>query len=173
MYSDILHPTDGSDGADAALETARDLAEKYGATVHVLHVVDPSTVGWGIADDLHDTENTGMVGDPEGGAVGMIGEQETGSQILEQKTDHAEEIVEQAASELSGVDVETAVEYGQPHEVILDYADGKADCIVMGTHGRTGLERYLLGSVTEKVVRLSDVPVVTVRETPDSGGEKP
>lgn len=166
MYRNILHPTDGSNGSNAALETARDLAEKYDATVHVLHVVDPSTVGWGIADDQHDTENTGMIGDPEGGATGMIGEQETSSQVLEQKTDYAEEIVEQVASELSEVDVETVVEYGQPHEVILDYADEEADCIVMGTHGRTGLERYLLGGVTEKVVRLSDVPVMTVRETP-------
>jgi nucleotide-binding universal stress UspA family protein len=52
--------------------------------------------------------------------------------------------------------------------VILRYADeADADLVVMGTHGRTGVERYLLGSVAEKVVRLSDVPVMTVRADED------
>jgi len=60
--------------------------------------------------------------------------------------------------------VETATEQGIPRDVILDYADGAdVDMIVMATHGRTGLEHYLIGSVTEKIVRRSPVPVVTVR----------
>lgn len=64
------------------------------------------------------------------------------------------------------IPVETDVRRGNPHREILDYADEHAvDLVVMGTHGRTGLDRYLLGSVTEKVVRLSNVPVLTVRAT--------
>ena len=58
----------------------------------------------------------------------------------------------------------TAVRRGDPHETIIEYADDvDADVIVMGTHGRTGLDRRVLGSVTERTVRLSDVPVLTVR----------
>jgi len=61
------------------------------------------------------------------------------------------------------------VEWGEPYESVLDYADEHdIDIIVMGTHGRTGLDHHLLGSVTEKVVRTSDVPVLTVR----ASGEK-
>ena len=53
----------------------------------------------------------------------------------------------------------------------VDYADeAGADLVVMGTHGRTGLDRYLLGSVTEKVVRTADVPVLTVRAPDDEEG---
>ena len=63
-----------------------------------------------------------------------------------------------------GVPAETAVERGVPHEAILEYAaENDADAIVMATHGRTGVERFLLGSVTERVVRRSPVPVLVVR----------
>ena len=61
--------------------------------------------------------------------------------------------------------VEASVLSGRPHRAIVDYAaEYDVDLIVMGTHGRTGLDRYLLGSVTERVVRLSDVPVLAVGE---------
>jgi nucleotide-binding universal stress UspA family protein len=53
---------------------------------------------------------------------------------------------------------------GIPYWSILEYAEEMdVDCIVMGTHGRTGFERYFLGSVTERVARLADVPVLTVK----------
>ncbi|MFW6434755.1 MAG: universal stress protein [Halovenus sp.] len=87
-----------------------------------------------------------------------------GPQIEQRRTEHAEQIVEEAARQFEGLDVKTVVKRGEPHQAILDYADDGIDLIVMGTHGRTGLQRYLLGSVAEKVVRLFDVPVVTVRE---------
>jgi nucleotide-binding universal stress UspA family protein len=62
--------------------------------------------------------------------------------------------------------VTTGVVTGDPTETILDYADDHdVDVISMGTHGRTGLDRYVAGSVTERVVRLADVPVLTVRAT--------
>jgi nucleotide-binding universal stress UspA family protein len=59
--------------------------------------------------------------------------------------------------------VEASVLNGTPVRALLDYADDRAiDLVVMGTHGRTGLNRYLLGSVTERVVRLGDGPVLAV-----------
>lgn len=72
----------------------------------------------------------------------------------------------EAEAEREGIEVVTAVERGVPHEEIVAYVeDNDIDVIVMGTQGRTGLDRFLLGSVTERIVRVADVPVVTVRLT--------
>ncbi len=63
----------------------------------------------------------------------------------------------------AGLHVNTAIVEGTPHEVIADYvADRGVDVVVMGSHGRRGLDRYLLGSVTERVLRTVDVPVLVV-----------
>lgn len=68
--------------------------------------------------------------------------------------------------------IEGVVAQGTPHQAILDHIDEHdIDLVVMGTHGRTGLDRYLLGSITEKVVRLSDAPVLTVRMPAEYSGE--
>ncbi|WP_227380071.1 universal stress protein [Haladaptatus halobius] len=62
-----------------------------------------------------------------------------------------------------GIDTKTAVRRGIPQDAILVYADEhNIDIIVMGTHGRTGVKRALMGSVTETVVRHADIPVLTV-----------
>ncbi|ODR81055.1 universal stress protein UspA [Haladaptatus sp. W1] len=138
MYERILLPTDGSVSTDKAVEQALNLADAYDASLHVLSVVDRTIVPPDVRSDILYDE-------------------------LEDECAAAVSDVEAAANE-SGVDVETTVLRGTPHRVILDYADkNDIDCIVMGTHGRRGLDRYLLGSVTEKVVRLSEVPVLTVR----------
>jgi len=66
------------------------------------------------------------------------------------------------------VSVVSEIISGSPHKQLIDYAERHGiDLIVMGTHGRTGLDRYLLGSVTERVVRTADMPVLTVRVTDD------
>ncbi|MEF8821520.1 MAG: universal stress protein [Halovenus sp.] len=163
MYQDILYPTDGSGGATAALEHAGDLAEKYDATVHVLYVLNTSEPGLGLGEDPDKEHAPGMIGHPSGEGAGMIGGRETHDELLERQEEYGEAVVEAVADRLEGVDVETAVRTGTPHETILDYAEEHADIIVMGTHGRTGMDRYLLGSVTENVVRMSEVPVVTIR----------
>jgi nucleotide-binding universal stress UspA family protein len=96
---------------------------------------------------------------------GMVGEDHNIESSLQERS---QAIVEAAADEVDTVDTVTAIERGPPHRAILDYADENAiDLIVMGTHGRTGIERYLLGSVAEKVVRTSDVPVLTARFSDD------
>lgn len=146
MYDTILVPTDGSDHAVRAAEHGRVLARAFDATVHVLAVVDVE------------------------GAAGPFGRGPDEALVEELEAD-GEDAVESARSVLDGVDaVRTAVLRGTPSETILDYAeDNDVDLIAMGTHGRTGLDRYVSGSVTERVVRLADVPVVTVR----AGGRLP
>lgn len=141
MYENVLIPTDGSEGADRAVEQGLELAETYGATVHALYVVEPVAAANYGTNQVYE-------------ALREEGEKATG-RIAERADDR-------------GLSVETDVRTGVPHREILDYVDENGiDLVVMGTHGRTGFDRYLLGSVTEKVVRLSDVPVLTVsmRET--------
>jgi nucleotide-binding universal stress UspA family protein len=134
MFDDILVPTDGSRGAETAAEYAEDVATRYDATVHALCVVDSRSLENAPHYDRLKAERT--------------------------------ELAERACTNLSvtGVATERAVRTEVPHRAILEYADEQGiDLVVMGTHGRTGVERYLLGSVTEKVVRLADVPVLTVK----------
>ncbi|WP_306057896.1 universal stress protein [Natronococcus wangiae] len=139
MYDRILLPTDGGAPAEQALETALDLAEQYDAELHVLNVVD----------------TTVFAGEVETGPVVEQFEQ-TGSTTVERLV---EGVRERGHDRVVGT-----VVHGRPHSGILSYAEkNDVDLIVMGTHGRTGLDRYLLGSVTEKVVRLADAPVLTVR----------
>jgi nucleotide-binding universal stress UspA family protein len=141
MYDRILVPTDGSHGATVALDHAIELAVEHGATLHSLYVVSPSRVdGLSRLDDA-----------------------------IEGLTTYGEDLVADATRRAGkrDVDCETAIERGMPHEEILEYAaEADVDLIVMGTHGRTGLERYLLGSVTERIVRASPVPVMTM--TPET-----
>ena len=145
MYDDVLIPTDGSAGADEAIVRAIDLATTYDAAIHALYVVDTNVGGEG---------------------VGVLDALEaTGREAIDDVIDRAE---------AAGVaTIEGTVGRGAPHRAILAYADEHdVDLIVMGTHGRTGLDRYLVGSVAEKVVRLSDVPVLTVRMADGSAEEE-
>lgn len=141
MYDSILVPTDGSEHAGRAAEHAGYLAGLFDATVHLLSVVDVQAAA---------------------GAFGAGGVDEAYISRLE---DEGEGAVEAAADAVEGVDaVRTAVVRGRPDEAILDYAgENGIGLVVMGTRGRTGLTRYVAGSVTERVLRLSDVPVLTVR----------
>jgi nucleotide-binding universal stress UspA family protein len=141
LYDSILIPTDGSDGVEQALEHAIDLAKNHDATLHTLYVVELTALPaeFDPARVYDELEAEGRT------AIGAV-------------ADRAED---------ADVPVEAYVASGPPHRAILDYVpDHDIDLIIMGTHGRTGLDRYLLGSVTEKVVRLSEVPVLTVRTGP-------
>lgn len=143
MYDMILIPTDGSDHAIRAAEHGRYLARAFDATIHVINVVDvQATAGM---------FSTGGVGE---NFISRL--EDEGRKAIEA----AEEVVEETDS------VQTAVVRGEPSEAILDYAnDHGADLFAMGTHGRTGVDRYVAGSVTERVVRLAEAPVLTVRAT--------
>lgn len=135
----ICVATDGSDSALAAAERATALAAALGASLHVVTVVD--TVGpWG---------------DP--GLTLML-------ETLEERGRMAIEAAEETATSVGIETVHSIVEHGAPASTILDYAtDVDADIIVVGTAGRTGLDRLLLGSVAERIIRLATVPVIAVK----------
>jgi nucleotide-binding universal stress UspA family protein len=138
MYERILVPTDGSDGTAHVALQAIDLAEQYGATIHALSVID---------DDVRTllTESTGS-----GSSLDKRGQRAVG-RVESMATAH-------------GVDAVTDIRKGDPAETILAYADEMdADLIVSGTHGRSGVERRLIGSVAERLVRHATCPVMTVR----------
>ncbi|MCO8268566.1 MULTISPECIES: universal stress protein [unclassified Haloferax] len=139
MYSEILVPTDGSRAAERAIDHALDLAKTYDARIHALYVVDTS-----IYTSL------------DAGADVVI-------DALEREGDAATRHV-LAAAEEAGIDAQAEVVTGTAYRSIREYIDDHdIDLVVMGTHGRTGLSHYLLGSVTERVVRTSPVPVLTIR----------
>lgn len=171
MYDRILYPTDGSPGADAALDHALHLAEMGGGTLHVLHVVNSRYLHYEDEDDdrpgmlgpKDDESASGMVGHPsDGERSGMVGRDP--DELRAEIRDHAQAVVDDVEGRCGDVETQCEIRVGDPHQIILDYAaKHDIDTIVMGTHGRSGADRYLLGSVTEKVVRMSDVPVVTVR----------
>ncbi|HET7322927.1 MAG TPA: universal stress protein [Halococcus sp.] len=140
MYNNILIPTDGSDGVQDAIEEGIALAKQTDATVHALYVIDNRDYG-----TVPDAEWMGLQG------------------ALENAGETAVEAVAERA-ETAGVETVTAIEEGTPQDEIVEYANEKGiDVIVMGTHGRSGVDRFLLGSVTENVIRRSEVPIHVVR----------
>ncbi|WP_251330718.1 universal stress protein [Haloplanus pelagicus] len=145
MYDTILIPTDGSDVATTAARYGLTLAERFGATVHVLSVVDP---------DRFLTDAVGDVDD-------LVRRQRA---LL---TERAHEAVDRVVA-ASSVPVETHVGEGRPATVLAEAIDDyDADLVAMGTHGRSGVDRYLFGSLAERTLRTAHVPVLTVRTTVD------
>lgn len=141
MYDELLVPTDGSDEAEAAIAHAVDFARHYDAQVHVLYVLD--TTLYSAVDEL--TEG-----------------------VIEDLKADGKRIAREAADAIAadGVETETAVVAGGVHETIVGYTRENAiDLVVMGTHGRRGIDRYLHGSVAERVMRTTPAPLLTVRYT--------
>ena len=148
----ILVPVDFSPSSLLALETAIELAARFGATFELLHVWEPPPV-YG----------------PDALVAG-------GGALYAELEDHTrraagkemEELVERLR--LRGHrEIRAHIERGIPSAVIVAFAKNGYDLVVMGTHGRTGFSRFVAGSVAEKVVRLSPVPVLTIRN-PDQAG---
>lgn len=164
MYDTILFPTDGSDGAQVALAHARDIATTYDATIHVLYVADSENQLSHLVMQDDPSVQTGMIKpDDIEQDSGLIQEADDGMTRLEAA---GELLVTETADKLAeaGVEAHAQVRRGDPYRTIQNYAEEEAvDLIVMPTHGRRGVDRYLLGSVTEKIVRTADVPVLTVR----------
>jgi nucleotide-binding universal stress UspA family protein len=149
MYDRILVPTDGSTETERAVEHAVELAAAHGAQLHAVYVVNSATfaglpmeTSWeGVGDVLREEAETAL------------------ARVEAIATDH-------------GVPVTTQVLDGSPSRRIVEYAEGEdCDLVVMGTHGRGGIDRLLLGSVAEGVVRACSVPVLTVQVGGESEGE--
>jgi nucleotide-binding universal stress UspA family protein len=140
-FQRILVPTDFSETSLYALDYAIDLAKKLGATVTVMHAFELPIYGF-----------------PDGA---LIASAEVASRILNGSTQALADTI--AERKNSGVKLETALRQGPADEEIVTLARlSHADLVVMGTHGRRGLARALLGSVAEKVVRTAQCPVLTV-----------
>jgi nucleotide-binding universal stress UspA family protein len=139
----ILCPIDFSDASLAALETAAEVARRYGAKVALFHAYPVPGYTF-----------------PDGSFVAS-------SKMLEELTSQANRHMAEwkAKAEAMGIGhVEAATAIGEPAHEILAFAKAQsADLVVIGTHGRTGLQHALMGSVAERVVRRSLCPVLTVR----------
>jgi nucleotide-binding universal stress UspA family protein len=139
----ILFPTDFSEGSTFALHYAVDLAKHYNAKLYILHVIydiakaTESHIPHISADEIYNEMNKWAM----------------------------EEIENCCIEEIRGLpDVEKIVLKGIPHEEIVRFAsDKKVDMIVMGTYGRTGLQKFIFGDTAEKVVKKAPCPVMTVR----------
>ena len=147
MYDTILVPTDGSKVAEKAVEHAIDLAQKYDAKLHALYVVDTDAVDIGLG-----TEQVERI------KAGKFGEMEE----LQNRAKKATNAVGEVAAE-HGIEVIEDVAAGRPHRSIDEYAKkNDIDLIVMGSKGRSGVRRALLGSVTERTLRSTYIPVLVV-----------
>lgn len=145
MYERIILPTDGSNHARTASERGIGVAQMCEASVHVVSVVD-----------------TGLFG-----SVRLPGDTTSAEEALSKAAEEAVgEIDEHARA--SGVDVSTTVRSGTPVNQILEFTEEvDGDLIVIASHGRGGIDRMVLGSVTRGVTRLGEVDVLVVDVSSD------
>jgi nucleotide-binding universal stress UspA family protein len=156
MARSIVVGTDGSEPADEAVRQATDLASREGARLHLVTAYhDPQIL----------QETTVWTNEPKG----MIDTGRTGGEPHTETVDLrevAESLLKRAARDAlsKGVEVETHARKGQPADVIIDVANQEqADLIVVGSRGLTGIKRYLLGSVSNKVSEHAPCSVMIVR----------
>ena len=142
----ILVPTDFSEYSNKALAQAVDIARKYNSKIYLLHVIDQGVqqcvVDYCLADEVV-------------------------KQIEKEGFNTAQEKLKKELSKLSGMkglDVEYDVKQGVPYDVILkEQREKEIDLIVIASHGKTGLMKYFMGSVAERVLRDAKSPVLLIR----------
>ncbi len=147
MYENILVPTDGSEAARAAVDQAADIAAKYDARLHALYVIDIGATNVTLGTEQVERLKQGKLDEmPE----------------LKARAEDATGYVTDVAA-AHGVEVEEQILVGYPVRAIRRFVgDHDIDLIVMGSHGRSGLSRVVLGSVSEKVLRQTHLPVLVV-----------
>jgi len=142
IVKNILVTTDFSEFSAAAIEYASSFALLYGARIHLVHVIEPgSVVG------VHNVELN---------AISMVAELEGRAQ---------EEMRKFVYWKLkNNTNLEQIILHGEPHREIAQYAqEHEIDLIVIATHGRTGFAHIMMGSVAEKILRISPIPVLAVK----------
>jgi nucleotide-binding universal stress UspA family protein len=150
MYNEILVPLDGSELSRTALPHARELAKAFGAHITLLAVIEPPVAGYYWATD------------PYSAAAARSAVEWQESREIEM----AERFLQETCDNLKadGVDATYRILEDDPGSAICDCAQSiSADLIVMSTHGRSGISRWVYGSVAEKVLRGSSAPVLLVR----------
>jgi nucleotide-binding universal stress UspA family protein len=146
----LLVPIDFTETSDRALDYAVALAKKLGAKITVMHAYELPIYGF-----------------PDGALVATV---DVATRISQAAQEGLTAAVEKRKS--SGVEMRAILRDGPPVEEIATVAeDVKADLVVLGTHGRRGLRRAIMGSVAEEVIRELTVPVLTVHDT--DGQKKP
>jgi nucleotide-binding universal stress UspA family protein len=137
----ILAPTDMSELSCVGVRYALEMAKELGAEIIVYHVV-PMGEDWFAGYEKH------------GPVRNLLANEEAALDKF---------LAEKFADEIKSVEIRQKVEFGAPHTSIVELAEGEgADVIVMSTHGRTGLNHMLLGSVTERVVARAPCPVYAI-----------
>jgi len=140
MYDSILVPVDGSDGTEAVLDHALDLARRHDATVHACYVVDMQSY--------------------------RAAPKDTQAELLAELRAEGEDAVGRVRKRAreAGLETETTLLEGRPDREIVEYAaDAGVDVVAMGTHGRSGRDRLAnLGSVTQRVLENVACPVFVV-----------
>lgn len=142
MYKRILMPTDGSNCSQQAIREGLEVAKNMGARVTFLYALENISSSFWIS--------------PESVPYGL--------ELLEDLKRVGSEALSKAAelAQAAGVEAETKLVEARPVEAILAEAKNH-DLVVMGTHGRSGLDRFMLGSVTEAVLHRSERPVLVLR----------
>ena len=145
--TNILVPVDFSPHAEYAFTYATRLAERFGAKLALLYVVDDSFVTGGWSSEIYVPNVPELM-------ENLIADADRRLATLK------------ASAAALGLTAETAVIRGRPAHAIVEHAkNGGFDLIVMGTHGRTGVSHVVMGSVAERVLRKAPCPVLTVRGT--------
>jgi len=162
MFKRILVAVDGSPTSNRGLKVALEMARVHGARLLALHVIDERAIGIGLSA-------SGYVAPAYVEAM-IDALRMSGKKILSQ----AQRAAKGAGQALDALLIES-LGNGVAHTVLLEAAKKKADLIVLGTHGRRGLARMVMGSDAETVVREARVPVLLVRAPPGktSGGNAP
>ncbi len=147
MYNRILVPTDGSDVAEAAVDHALSIARNNDAELHALYVADTNAISVSLGTEQVDRIRQGQFSEMT---------------ELREQAEAATGYVADVAAE-AGLEVVEHHAGGVPHRIIANYAEEHGiDLVVMGSHGRTGVRRALLGSVTERTLRSTRAPVLVV-----------
>lgn len=145
MFDHILVPADGSDNALRAIEKAVAIAQAFKSAVSIIYVIDPYALS-GVGTDF---------------AYGQ-------AEYLSAATAEGEEALRMASQAFGAAGIEVTASIVEAHAVykgILETASQVgADLIVMGSHGRRGLERLILGSVTARVLAHAHLPILVVRD---------
>ena len=145
MYKEILVPLDGSELAEAAVPHAHELAKAFGSRITLFSVVEPVGI----------YPQPGVVGPVVSIAMDVEEEMENTGQYLEG-------IAERLKAE--GLEIRRVVREGDPASLICDYAqENSIDLIAMSTHGRSGIQRWVYGSVADRVLRGAKVPILLIR----------
>jgi nucleotide-binding universal stress UspA family protein len=139
----IVCPTDFSDPSYEGLKVAREFAEHFSAELILVHIIFPGPIVPGVAEPGFHIPSA------------LKAMQETAGKTLEDLTQNM----------LQDILVRTLAITGKPAHEIVNLADEEnADIIVIATHGESGWQKFLFGSVTEKVIRMASCPVLTIQQ---------